>query len=138
HPVRSEDAERIGMRGGEERIQFVRRQSHNFERLHRRVQLPIAALSCRAKSRQLSLSSENSKRFLDSARNDKYPAAKIADRQLLRGRRSRILSVVDTTARDAVDELLQTYSETGGINYLDSAATLPSRSAIESACGDLM
>src|SRR5205823_6310500 len=36
------------------------------------------------------------------------------------------------------DELLQTYSETGGINYLDSAATLPSRSAIESACGDLM
>lgn len=39
---------------------------------------------------------------------------------------------------DAVDELLQTYSETGGINYLDAAATLPSREAIESACADLM
>jgi len=45
---------------------------------------------------------------------------------------------MDTTARDAVDELLQTYSETGGINYLDSAATLPSRPAIESGCADLM
>lgn len=39
---------------------------------------------------------------------------------------------------DPVDRLLQTYSETGGINYLDSAATLPSRAAIESACADLM
>ena len=40
--------------------------------------------------------------------------------------------------RDAVDELLQTYGETGGINYLDAAATLPSRLAIEAACADLM
>src|SRR5207253_10831713 len=39
---------------------------------------------------------------------------------------------------DAVDELLQTYSETGGINYLDAAATLPSRLSIETACTDLM
>jgi serine O-acetyltransferase len=45
---------------------------------------------------------------------------------------------VDLTTRDAVTELLQTYSETGGINYLDAAANLPSRSAIESACADLM
>ncbi len=45
---------------------------------------------------------------------------------------------MDTRARDAVDELLQTYSETGGINYLAAAATLPSRQAIESACADLM
>jgi serine O-acetyltransferase len=45
---------------------------------------------------------------------------------------------VNSTTRDAVDELLQTYSETGGINYLDAAATLPSRPAIESACADLM
>src|SRR5207302_1203165 len=45
---------------------------------------------------------------------------------------------MDLTTRDAVDELLQTYSETGGINYLDAAATLPSRSAIDSACADLM
>jgi len=39
---------------------------------------------------------------------------------------------------DAVDELLQTYSATGGINYLDAAATLPSRQAIESVCAELM
>jgi serine O-acetyltransferase len=45
---------------------------------------------------------------------------------------------MDATTRDAVDELLQTYSETGGINYLDAAATLPSRLAIEAACADLM
>ena len=45
---------------------------------------------------------------------------------------------VNLTTRDAVDELLQTYSETGGINYLDAAATLPSRPAIEAACADLM
>ena len=45
---------------------------------------------------------------------------------------------MDTTARDGVEELLQTYSETGGINYLDAAATLPSRLAIEAACAELM
>src|SRR5437867_9150902 len=38
----------------------------------------------------------------------------------------------------ALDELLQTYSETGGINYLEAAATLPSRPAIEDACTELM
>src|SRR5437867_11167764 len=55
------------------------------------------------------------------------------------GRRScRIVSAMDSTNRDAVDELLQTYSETGGINYLDAAATLPSRLAIEAACAELM
>ena len=45
---------------------------------------------------------------------------------------------METTARDAVEELLQTYSETGGINYLDAAAILPSREAIEIACAELM
>jgi serine O-acetyltransferase len=45
---------------------------------------------------------------------------------------------MDATTRDAVDELLQTYSETGGINYLNAAATLPSRLAIEAACAELM
>ena len=39
---------------------------------------------------------------------------------------------------DAADELLRTYAESGGINYLDAAAMLPSRPAIESACVDLM
>jgi serine O-acetyltransferase len=48
------------------------------------------------------------------------------------------ISVMDSMTRDAVDELLQTYSETGGINYLDAAATLPSRLAIEAACAELM
>src|SRR5712691_9936697 len=45
---------------------------------------------------------------------------------------------MDSTNRDAVDELLQTYGETGGINYLAAAATLPSRLAIEAACTELM
>src|SRR5436305_10817115 len=45
---------------------------------------------------------------------------------------------MQTSAADAVDELLQTYSATGGINYLDAAATLPSRQAIESVCAELM
>jgi serine O-acetyltransferase len=40
--------------------------------------------------------------------------------------------------QDAVDALLQTYSETGGINYLDVAATLPSRAAVDVICADLM
>jgi serine O-acetyltransferase len=39
---------------------------------------------------------------------------------------------------DAADSLLRTYTESGGINYLDAAAMLPSRPAIESACVDLM
>jgi len=45
---------------------------------------------------------------------------------------------VDKTVPDAVSKLLQTYSETGGINYLDAAANLPSREAVESVCADLM
>jgi len=45
---------------------------------------------------------------------------------------------MENAMRGAVDELLQTYSETGGINYLDAAATLPSRLAVEDACAELM
>jgi serine O-acetyltransferase len=45
---------------------------------------------------------------------------------------------MDSSDRDAVEELLHTYGETGGINYLDAAATLPSRLAIEAACAELM
>jgi serine O-acetyltransferase len=45
---------------------------------------------------------------------------------------------MERKVQDAVDRLLQTYSETGGINYLDVAATLPSRAAVDSVCGDLM
>ncbi len=41
-------------------------------------------------------------------------------------------------AQDAVDALLQTYTETGGINYLDVAAILPSRTAVDGICADLM
>ncbi|HEU0209873.1 MAG TPA: serine O-acetyltransferase EpsC [Candidatus Udaeobacter sp.] len=43
-----------------------------------------------------------------------------------------------TKTRDAVEELLQTYGETGGINYLAAAASLPSRLSIEAACAELM
>jgi serine O-acetyltransferase len=45
---------------------------------------------------------------------------------------------MDSPDRKAVDELLQTYGETGGINYLDAAAMLPSRLAIEASCAELM
>ncbi len=40
--------------------------------------------------------------------------------------------------RDPVDGLLETYGETGGINYLEAAASLPSRLVIEEACAELM
>jgi serine O-acetyltransferase len=36
------------------------------------------------------------------------------------------------------EALLRTYSADGGINYLDAAATLPSRPAIDEACVDLL
>jgi serine O-acetyltransferase len=45
---------------------------------------------------------------------------------------------VEFKAQDAVDQLLQTYSETGGINYLDVAAILPSREEVDLVCADLM
>jgi serine O-acetyltransferase len=45
---------------------------------------------------------------------------------------------MEPPVNDAADELLRTYTESGGINYLDAAAMLPSRPAIESACVDLM
>jgi len=48
------------------------------------------------------------------------------------------IPAMDAMNRDAVEELLQTYGETGGINYLAAAATLPSRLAIEAACTELM
>src|SRR6266404_7105152 len=53
-------------------------------------------------------------------------------------RSGRIFPTMDATNRDAVEELLRTYGETGGINYLAAAATLPSRLAIEAACAELM
>ncbi len=40
--------------------------------------------------------------------------------------------------KDAVDALLRTYRENGGINYVEAAATLPSRPAIDAACVDLL
>jgi serine O-acetyltransferase len=39
---------------------------------------------------------------------------------------------------DPADELLATYSASGGINYLEAAAMLPSREVVESACAELM
>ena len=45
---------------------------------------------------------------------------------------------MDSPTNDAAAELLQTYAEGGGINYLDAAAMLPSRPAIEEACVGLM
>ncbi|MDQ3118297.1 MAG: serine O-acetyltransferase [Verrucomicrobiota bacterium] len=37
-----------------------------------------------------------------------------------------------------VEDLLETYRENGGINYVEAAATLPSRPAIDAACVDLL
>src|SRR6476620_2320735 len=45
---------------------------------------------------------------------------------------------MEPTMRDGAEELLQTYTEDGGINYLAAAALLPSRSAIDAACAELM
>jgi serine O-acetyltransferase len=54
------------------------------------------------------------------------------------GKRSAYFAVTHKQNGDAVNELLATYGETGGINYLAAAATLPSRETIETACVDLM
>jgi len=45
---------------------------------------------------------------------------------------------MEPTVRDGAEELLQTYTEDGGINYLAAAALLPSRSAVDAACVELM
>ncbi|MFN2475268.1 MAG: serine O-acetyltransferase EpsC [Chthoniobacterales bacterium] len=37
-----------------------------------------------------------------------------------------------------VEDLLRTYRENGGINYVEEAATLPSRQAIDASCADLL
>jgi serine O-acetyltransferase len=41
-------------------------------------------------------------------------------------------------ALDPAEQLLRTYAESGGINYVEAAALLPSRHAIELVCGELM
>src|ERR1043166_620222 len=46
--------------------------------------------------------------------------------------------MMEDMMRDSVSELLQTYGETGGINYLEVAGKLPSRLSIEAACTELM
>ncbi len=38
----------------------------------------------------------------------------------------------------AIDDLLRTYAENGGINYVEAASTLPSRPAVDAACSDLL
>ena len=45
---------------------------------------------------------------------------------------------MDLNFNDAVDELLRTYSESGGINYLEAAASLPSRAPMDTACVELV
>ena len=37
-----------------------------------------------------------------------------------------------------VEDLLRTYRENGGINYVEEAATLPSRQAIDASCAELL
>jgi serine O-acetyltransferase len=45
---------------------------------------------------------------------------------------------MESKKRSDAEELLQTYAEDGGINYLAAAANLPSRAAIDAACAELM
>ena len=45
---------------------------------------------------------------------------------------------MDNPPTDPAEALLRTYSAVGGINYLDAAATLPSRPAIDAACVELL
>jgi serine O-acetyltransferase len=45
---------------------------------------------------------------------------------------------MDQSFKPVVDDLLRTYGENGGINYVEAAATLPSRPAIDAACVDLL
>jgi hypothetical protein len=45
---------------------------------------------------------------------------------------------MERTMGDGAEELLHTYTEDGGINYLAAAAMLPSRSVIDDACAELM
>ncbi len=43
---------------------------------------------------------------------------------------------MDQTFTDVVEDLLRTYRENGGINYVEEAATLPSRLALMRAARD--
>ncbi|MBA2271835.1 MAG: serine acetyltransferase [Chthoniobacterales bacterium] len=45
---------------------------------------------------------------------------------------------MDQRFTDVVEDLLRTYRENGGINYLETAAKLPSRPTIDAACVDLL
>ncbi len=49
-----------------------------------------------------------------------------------------IVAVMELTKGTGAEELLQTYAEDGGINYLAAAAMLPSRAAVDVACAELM
>lgn len=45
---------------------------------------------------------------------------------------------MDLSFTNAVEGLLRTYRENGGINYVEAAATLPSRLAIDASCVELL
>lgn len=45
---------------------------------------------------------------------------------------------MDQNFSGVVEDLLRTYRENGGINYLEEASTLPSRPAIDATCVDLL
>ena len=49
-----------------------------------------------------------------------------------------LVEVEQLPNEDPAEALLRTYSADGGINYLDAAATLPSRPAIDAACVELL
>ena len=45
---------------------------------------------------------------------------------------------MDRNFSEVVEDLLRTYRQNGGINYVEAAATLPSRPAIDAACVELL
>ena len=45
---------------------------------------------------------------------------------------------MDQNFTRVVEDLLRTYRENGGINYIEAAATLPSRPAIDAVCAELL
>ena len=101
--------------------------------------LAIANFSCdfvSSQSNEIQRKPVSARRRNQHARRVRYPEPTHFPFRSLATRR--IFQAMASRNRDAVEELLHTYGETGGINYLDVAATLPSRLAIEAACTELM
>jgi serine O-acetyltransferase len=124
HAVRTQNPERIRVRAREKRVHFVDRQAEDFE-------------GCHAKRPSLPRTSEL--KTLDAHRSPpRHPATL---RRFLVSLGATALDSphgMDQTFNTVVEDLLRTYRENGGINYIEAAATLPSRPAVDAACVELL